>query len=279
MRRIALILIVSTTACGYVEQEREAAAESAELETMIAVEQQISTAVRQIDRLAGSAERILNPRPVMAPWEIDALRRFPNAAHVAQAQSLGVRVADSTVTNQLLASGRLVQLPDSTQHWIVRPRTSPAHVVPELEELLEVLGSRFQARLAELEVPPYRIEVTSALRSTERQARLRATNGNAERGVSAHEFGTTLDLSYAAFAPPAELPDQVLGDVPEGLVPHVRRYADLAFESVSARKSRELGAIFSDVLLEAQNEGLVLVTYERQQTVYHITVGSEVVDD
>ena len=47
---------------------------------------------------------------------------------------------------------------------------------------------------------------------------------------------------------------------------------DLALESVSARKSRELGAVFSQVLSEAQAEGLVLVIYERQQTVYHLTV-------
>ena len=48
----------------------------------------------------------------------------------------------------------------------------------------------------------------------------------------------------------------------------------LAFESVSARKSREMGAIFSEVLQEAQDEGLALVIYERAQTVYHVTVAS-----
>ena len=53
---------------------------------------------------------------------------------------------------------------------------------------------------------------------------------------------------------------------------------DLAFESVSARKSRELGAIFSEVLAEAQAEGLALVIYERQQTVYHVTVARALAD-
>ena len=50
----------------------------------------------------------------------------------------------------------------------------------------------------------------------------------------------------------------------------------MAFESVSARKSRELGKIFSQVLAEAQDEGLALVIYERQQTVYHVTVAGEI---
>ncbi len=138
--------------------------------------------------------------------------------------------------------------------------------------LLVVLGARFQERLSEIGLPPYRIEVTSALRTAERQAALRRSNSNAAAGVSSHEFGTTVDLSYAAFAPPADRPAEIFADAPTELVPHVERFVDLAFESVSARKSRELGAIFSDVLQEAQAEGLALAIYERQQTVYHVTV-------
>ena len=114
---------------------------------------------------------------------------------------------------------------------------------------------------------------TSALRTSERQARLGGRNPNAAAGVSSHEFGTTVDLSYAAFAPPAERPPEILARVPADLAPHVERIVDLALESVSGRKSRELGAIFSRVLLEAQSEGLALVIYERQQTVYHVTMG------
>ena len=53
---------------------------------------------------------------------------------------------------------------------------------------------------------------------------------------------------------------------------------DLSLESVSARKSRELGRIFSQVLAEAQEEGLALVIYERQQTVYHVTVARRLTD-
>ncbi len=114
--------------------------------------------------------------------------------------------------------------------------------------------------------------MTSALRTSERQERLRGSNPNAAVGVSSHEFGTTVDLSYAAFAPPAERPADLVGTVPTELAPHVTRIVDLALESVSARKSRELGAIFSQVLREAQDEGLALVIHERQQTVYHLTV-------
>jgi hypothetical protein len=48
---------------------------------------------------------------------------------------------------------------------------------------------------------------------------------------------------------------------------------------VSARKSRELGAILSRVLEEAQAEGVAVVIYERQQTVYHLTVARALAGD
>jgi hypothetical protein len=241
MRTFPFLLVLLLSACGRAEREREAAVEAARAATVVQIERMLSQTIRRADRLAGSANRILAPLPVMTPAEEGALRRFQNAAHVARARALGVRVGNQAATDSLLSSGLLVQLEDSTQHWIVRRGSSPAHVVPHLRALLEVLAGRFQERLAGLGLPPYRIEVTSALRTSERQAELRQSNANAAA-------------------------------VPTELAPHLERIVDLALESVSARKSRELGAIFSRVLREAQAEGLALVLYERQQTVYHLTV-------
>ena len=252
--------------------------EAARAATIVQIERAVSETIRLADRLAGSADRILRPLPVMTPVEEEALRRFLNASHLARARALGVRVVSPAATDSLLAAGRLVQLEDSTQQWIVRRGTSPAYVVPHLRTLLDVLGGRFQERLAGMGLPPYRLEVTSALRDSERQGRLRRSNANAAAGASSHEFGTTLDLSYAAFAPPADPPGEIVTDVPMEFAPHLERIVDLALESVSARKSRELAAIFSQVLLEAQVEGLALVIYERQQTVYHLTVARALAD-
>ena len=272
MRTVPVLLVLLLSSCGWVEREREEAAEAARVATIQEIERSLSETIRLADRSARRANRILGPLPVMTEREEEALRQFRNAAHVARARELGVRAASDSVIDSLVAVGRLVQLADSTEQWIVRRGTSPAYVVPSLQTLLEEVGTRFQDRLAEMGLPPYRIEVTSALRTADRQAELRRTNGNAAAGVSSHEFGTTVDLSYAAFAPPAEPPRDILAGVPAELAPHVERFVDLAFESVSARKSRELGAIFSRVLTEAQAEGLALVIYERQQTVYHLTV-------
>ncbi len=275
------LLLAAPSACGHAEREREeavaaaieATAASTRAETLAEVEQALSAAVLRTDRIARRANRTLSPLPVMTPAEEGALRRFRNAAHVQRAREAGLRVEDEATLHSLVDAGQLMQLADSTQHWIVRPGTSPAYVVPEVPSLLGILGARFHERLSEMGLPAYRIEVTSALRTSQRQAELRATNRNAAAGVSSHEFGTTLDISYAAFAPPANLPPEATEGVPENLAPYISRLADLAFESVSGRKSRELGRIFSQVLREAQAEGLVLVIYERQQTVYHVTVG------
>lgn len=272
------LMLLLLPSCTWLEGEREAAARAAREETLVEVERLLSETVLRADRLAGSADRILRPLPVMTPGEEDALRRFLNGAHVARARELGVRVSDRAARDSLLGAGRLVQLEDSTSHWIVRRGSSPAYVVPDVRDLLQVLGARFHERLAEMGLPPYRMEVTSALRTTLRQDRLRGSNANAAAGVSSHEFGATVDLSYAAFAPPEQLPENALGEHPPELAPHLERIVDLALESVSARKSRELGAIFSGVLREAQAEGLALVIYERQQTVYHLTVGRSLAD-
>lgn len=273
MRALVVIpLVLMLSSCGWVDEQRAEAAEAARYATLAEVEEILAGAVRDADRTAQAADRILSPLPVMTPFEEAGLRRFLNAAHVVAGREHGVRVGNQEEIDSLLASGRLVQLEDSTEHWIVRERSAPAYVVPAMRTLLATLGERFQDRLAEMDVPAYRIEVTSSLRTAEHQERLRRSNSNAAAGVSSHEFGTTVDLSYAAFAPPAAPPEVIPASAPAEFRPHLTRLVDLALESVSARKSRELGKIFSEVLAEAQDEGLVLVIYERQQTVYHLTV-------
>ncbi len=198
--------------------------------------------------------------------------RASRTAQVRRARAIGVRAVNRAAVDSLATAGLLVPLLGRTRHWIVRGRRPRTLLVPAMVAALEEIGEQFEAQLTELGLPLYRFEITSALRTAEQQADLRLTNSNAAAGVSSHEFGTTVDISYAAFAPPAELPDELFEGVPPELKPQMERLANLALESVSARKSRELGAIFSDVLTEAQRDGLVIVIYERQQTIYHVTV-------
>lgn len=283
VRPTLLALLLASAACGVPEDEHLAALamarDSTRAATLAEVGRTLATTARSIEEEADDANSILRPWPLMTPGEEQALRTYLNASHIATARALGVRVDSEEMLDSLVAEGRLVELEDSTEYWVVREGTSPAPVVPHVRVLLETLGERFHARLAEAELPPYRFEITSGLRTASRQARLRRSNPNAASGVSSHEFGTTLDLSYSAFSPPLRRPETPLADVPTELRPHMERYTDLAFESVSGRKSRELGQIFSRVLIEAQAEGIAIVIYERQQTVYHLTVARALAEE
>jgi len=223
---------------------------------------------------ATAVEDALRPVPLLRPAEEQRLRTHLNDAHVSRARSLGVRPANQAQIESLVAEGRLVLLEPSTEHWIVRPRAQRrAYVTPDVPPLLVEIAERFQARLAELDIPPYRLEITSVLRTAEEQAELRRRNPNAAAGVSSHEFGTTLDIAYESFAPPFELPTGLLADGPAGMRDELEQVAALALETVGARKSREMQAFLGHVLIELQAAGDVLVILERLQPVYHITVG------
>ena len=232
------------------------------------------------DSLAADIEDTLRPVPLLRPAEEAALRRFSNAANLERARRLGTRVGGESELESLVAEGRLVPLGDSTRYWIVRDlRQSAGFVTPDTRALLEEIGRRFHERLAGMGLPPFRIEISSALRTTGEQAALRQRNANAAAGASAHEYGTTVDIAYSAYAPPADLPDDVLPeDAPEGTSWLLERVARGALESVAARKSRELKAILGHTLRELQSEGAVLVTLERLQPVYHITVARRMAD-
>lgn len=230
--------------------------------------------LERAESLADSVEDVLRPVPLLRPAEEAALRGYTNAENLRRARSLGVRAADSAELEALVAEGRLVRLEDSTSYWVVRDLDdSRPYVTPDTRALLERLGRAFQGRLDSMGIPRYRIEVSSVLRTAEDQASLRTRNVNAAAGASAHEFGTTVDLAYSGYAAPADLPPPLVGDAPDPLRPHLEAVARRVLERVAARKSRELEAVLGRVLREAQEEGRVLVTLERLQPVYHITVG------
>jgi len=238
----------------------------------------LAATLERSGELADSVDDLLQPVPLLAPGQEAALRSYLNDVHVARARELGVRVRSEEHRDSLVQAGVLVPLEDSTSHWIVRGRGDRDFVVPHTRALLEEVAGRFQERLAGMGLPRDRIEITSTLRTAAQQASLRTRNPNAALGASSHEFGTTVDISYAAFAPPLELPEHLWSGAPPRMRPHLARVAAVTLESVSARKSRELQAILGAVLIEAQREGIVRVIYERQQPVYHVTVASPLAD-
>ena len=194
-------------------------------------------------------------RPLGAS-EIGWLRRDVNRTQVATAQALGVRAYADAQIQQLVRQGRLVALGDSTQYWVLRKMDhSVPYVTPDARALLIQVGRRFHARLDSLGIPRYRMKVTSALRTGSTQAELRKINSYASQTASAHEFGTTMDVSHERFAVPAGAGAQ--SDTLEELG---KEYAKVL--------QGELGR----TLIELRARELLHVMIEDRQPVYHFTV-------
>lgn len=280
------VLALAAVACGPTPDADRAdgvAAEPAREEARGATASAERALRQTIDRstaAAAAVEDALRPVPLLRPAEEARLRSQLNAAHVARARALGVRPASEAEIRSLVSEGRLVELESGNEYWIVRERAQRrAFVTPDVPPLLERIAQRFQARLAEEDIPPYRLEITSVLRTSADQAELRRRNPNAAAGVSSHEFGTTLDIAYESFAPPLEIPDGLVAAAPAGLEAELERVAGMALEVIGSRKSREMQAFLGHVLIELQAAGDVLVILERLQPVYHITVGRRLAGD
>jgi hypothetical protein len=220
---------------------------------------------------ADSVDTLLRRVPALNGTELGNLRRDVNAVHTSRAQALGVRVRAEVDPH--VEAGRLVPLEQNTRYWQVDSLDySVPFVTPSKHALLVEIGERFQARLDSVGLPPYRMIVTSVLRTPDMQARLRRSNPNAAAGVSSHEFGTTVDLAYRRFAPPARPVDPAEFGVPTQMQPELQVLSDsLMFETARLRGA-EMQAVLGRVLLEMRREGKVLVIMERAQTVYHTTV-------
>ena len=273
-RRALLFLIVA--ACTATDENNAAAAAS----RAVAQSQPPAPALalaREAARIrarADSIDAIFQPLPLLRPADEAALQRYGNAQQLAVARRLGIAPGTTAAElDRLLQQRRLVRIADTTDLWVVRRLDySTPYLTRDAEALLREVARRFQAALAQLGLPRYRLEVTSLLRSAADQERLRRANPNAAAAVSTHQYATTFDVAYSAFAAPAEpFVDPSLPELP-WLEPHLVWVAGAVAETVAARRSRELMAILGRVLLALQNEGKVLVTLERLQPVYHMTV-------
>lgn len=194
--------------------------------------------------------------------EVGNLRLDKNAKQIATARTLGIRASGQAEIQRLAREGRLVELGDSTEYWILRDMDhSVPYVTPDARAMLTELGRRFHARLDRLGLPRYRMKVTSALRTDETQADLRKINSYASRTVSAHEFGTTVDVSHERFAVPAPDPARAGWEMEAEMLDEVGR-----------EHARVLQAELGRAIAEMRTRGALHVMMENKQPVYHMTV-------
>lgn len=278
-RTIGVVAVLAVAACNRGDPyEREREDDPDDAPAQVAVRRAQPAAPLSPADSAAAAARIAAERDSLVAalgrvrvlrWrEIWGLRRDKNATQIAVAQRLGVRAGGQAAIERLAGQGRLVALGDSTEYWVLRKMThSVPYVTPDARALLVEVGRRFHAKLDSAGLPRFRMKVTSALRTDETQADLRKSNPNASRTVSAHEFGTTVDVSYERFAVPAGPRDTAAASPP---VPWEMEAAML--EQTAKANGRAIQALLGRSIAELRAEGALLVMMENGQTVFHFTV-------
>ncbi len=202
--------------------------------------------------------------------EVAELRQDLNATQIATARTMGVRASGEAEIERLRREGRLVALGDSTAYWVLREMDhSVPYVTPDARAMLVEIGRRFHARLDSLGLPRYRMKVTSAIRTDATQADLRRTNSYASRTVSAHEFGTTVDVSHERFAVPAD--GRPAGGAGTRAAVE-REMEEEMLEEVGKENAKALQAALGRAVAEMRDAGALHVMMENQQPVYHMTV-------
>jgi len=226
----------------------------------------VSALRARIEAQADSADRALRKVRGLSREDRAQLRADVNARHVAVAQAGGVRASGTAEIERLRRAGRLVTLEDTTSYWVLRDLThSVPYTTRSAKGMLLEASRRFQTRMDSLGLPRFRLTVTSVLRTDETQADLRARNGNAAKGVSAHEYGTTMDISHIRYDPPAPDPS---------LPPELAQLQDSLLADVAKRHASALQGELGRVLRDMRREGKLKVMMERQQPVYHTTVAA-----
>jgi hypothetical protein len=258
-----------------------AAADSADEDA--AVERRTRALARRLAARTDSAFAAVEP---LTAAEKRRLRRYLQPQHIEQARRLGL----DPVRDRRAAAG-LGRGADSTavrlstnSFYIVDPAMSyaVALAVPSTAHVLRRLGRRFQENLMARELPPYRFILTNILRTGQDQAAISGISVNAAQGQSTHEYGTTFDVFYEWFhyaaahdtpRAPGARPDSARAAIDETLL---RRLLYAAYRQDGDVHARKIKAVLGRSILELQEEGRLLATYERQEPVFHLTVARRV---
>lgn len=227
----------------------------------------IALAEARLRLLADSANKKLYKIRNLSRAEVRGLRVDANATQIQRARQLGM--PQPFDLQREIASGKLVEIPDSTEYWTLHNlKFSVPYVTPSTQKLLIEIGRRFQHDLDSLGIPRFRLVITSALRTPETQAALRRVNRNASRIESAHQFGTTVDIAYRRFAAPVDAKPALESDTLTTLV-------DSILVKTAFNRGTELQAILGRIIADMRREGKLLVMMERSQPVYHMTLAKE----
>ena len=184
-------------------------------------------------------------------YDVKFAREFNdmNDVQLNVAQAIGVPPVQDRAEAEHLKS-RLVKIEDTETYVVDSLTHSIPYLIPSAKALLDRIGQTFQDSLVTHGLNPYKLVVTSALRTEADVASLRKRNQNASEN-STHRYGTTFDISYWKYV-----------KIPEYLG---RPYEDVPPEW--------LRAVLSQALKDIHDEpGTCYIKYEKKQSCFHITV-------
>ena len=184
-------------------------------------------------------------------WDVKFAKEFNdlNDTQLTVAQAIGVPPVKNREEAEKLKT-KLVKL-EATDTYVIDSLThSIPYLIPSAKELLDDIGRVFQDSLSAKGLNPYKLVITSVLRTEEDVAALSKRNVNASEN-STHRYGTTFDLSYWRYV---KIPDL-----------RGRPYEDVPPEYIRAT--------LSQVLKDFHDQGnRCFVKYEKKQNCFHITV-------
>lgn len=170
-----------------------------------------------------------------------------NDTHLAAARAIGVNpIENRDAAEMMTRSLTLVKTCDT--YRLDSLTHSIPYLVPKANTLLENLAAGFRDSLVNKGLNPYRLIVTSVLRTNADVKRLQRGNVNAT-SKSAHRYGTTFDISYKRFeqvADPDGRPMQKVG-------------------------TDTLKMVLAECLRDLKKQGDCYVKYELKQGCFHIT--------
>lgn len=143
-----------------------------------------------------------------------------------------------------LISNDIIEKVTPSRFYNIRPLTlSYPYLTPEANNLLKTIGKQFQQNLRKENLPIYKFQISSILRTIDFQQQLTNTKENITPNESSHYYATTFDIAYDKF--------------------------DRRGKSITDPK---ITAILEKTLIELRSECKLLVSREPSKKCYHITV-------
>ena len=189
--------------------------------------------------------RIERPEEPRRLANINFKREFNdlNDVHLAAAKKIGVAAhnVDNILEDKIM--DKLVALNDEEAYIVDELTHSSPYLVPRASELLSEIGRSFQDSLVAHHLPPYKVIVSSVLRTGKDVKKLGRRNVNASKN-SAHCYATTFDITY-------------------------KRFHALSDEDEVAQIKLKL--VLGEVLRDLKKQGRCYVKHEVKQACFHIT--------